>query len=91
MPQEESPNGNDVDMDLEQIMEDSTAQKSSSSSSSSHSSSSSESETSSEGKSFICSTATCGEVFESAAGLRAHERKHSGKRSKDGRIHCDYP
>ena len=91
MPQEENPNGNDVDMDLEQIMEDSTAQKSSSSSSSSHSSSSSESETSSEVTSFICSTATCGEVFESAAGLRAHEWKHSGKRSKDGRIHCDYP
>ena len=103
MPQQESLNGNhsspakdDVDMNLEKIMEESTyaAKGSHSSSSFSHSSSgssSSDEETLSEESAFICSTATCGEVFDSAAGLRAHERKHSGRRSKYGRIHCDYP
>ena len=103
MPQQENINGNpsspakdDVNMDLEKIMEDSTypTKESHSSSSSSHSSSgssSSDEETSSEESLFICSTATCGEVFDSAAGLRAHEWKHVSRRSKDGHIHCDYP
>ena len=92
MPQDE------VDMDLEKIMEDtsnlpkeSESHATTSSSHSSSSSSSSDQEISSEDSSFICSTATCGEVFDTAAGLRAHEQKHSGRRSKDGRIHCDYP
>ena len=87
MPQQ-NINGNpssaakdDVDMDLEKIMEESTflAKESescstSSSSNSSSSSSTSGEETSSEQSSFICSTATCGTVFDTAAGLRAHER-----------------
>ena len=94
---------NKDDVDLEKIMEDSdspekqedsdstTKQSDNKSSSSSTSLSSSSSEdTSSKESSFICSTATCGEVYDSAAVLRAHEHKHRGIHHSDGRIHCDY-
>ena len=40
--------------------------------------------------SYICSTPICGKVFDTAAALRKHERKHTVTRSKDGRIHCDF-
>ena len=90
---------NKDDVDLEKIMEDSDStgkqsdnKSSSSSTSSTRSSSSSSSEdTSSKESSLICSTATCGEVYDSAAALRAHEHKHMGICHSDGRIHCDYP
>ena len=101
-PDSNNTNGsvpNKDDVDLEKIIEDSDStakqsdNKSSSSSSSLTRSSSSSSleETLSEESSFICSTATCGEVYDSAAALRAHEHKHSGIHHSDGRIHCDYP
>ena len=72
----------DLDVDLEKIMEDSAFPANNSNtrstSSSSSSSSSSAEETSSEESSFICLTAMCGDVFDTAAGLRARERKYSG-------------
>ena len=70
-----SPAKDDIDLDLEKIMEDSNEAKESEScststpSNSSSSTSSSGQETLSEDLSFICSTATCGEVFDTAAGL----------------------
>ena len=83
------------DVDLEQMMEDDTDDTTkpadSSSSSSSSMSCSSEEQTSLDKTAFICSTATCGEIYDSAAALRAHERKHSGRHLSDERIHCDYP
>ena len=95
-----------ADIDLEKMMEDGdidssnqvkdNAKQPSSSSSSDSGSSNSEDETSSEetlleDTEFICTTPTCGEVFQSAAALQAHERKHSLKCQKNGRIPCDYP
>ena len=68
-----------ADVDLEKMMEDrdtdgsnqvkDNSKQSSSSSSSDSGSSSSEEETSSEDTEFICATATCGEVYQSAAAL----------------------
>ena len=90
-----------ADVDLEKMMEDGNtdgsnqakdnSKQSSSSRSSDSGSSSSEEETSSEDTEYICATATCGEVYQSATALRAHERKHSLKCRRNGQIPCDYP
>ena len=85
------------EVDLEKMMEADNSQDSQNASSSLSSFEPTDSvhlsdsdSSSSTSTSYICSNPICGQVFDTAAALKKHERKHTVKPSKDGRIHCDF-